>query len=106
MAGSLTASIAYGGTYAIGILAKAYIAENGELSKEAIISIWERSLEDGKKEFFTLKDFIFEKKDELIKEINKFKDIQNEKKDNIASETKKNKTKSNKNHNVSPKTAI
>jgi uncharacterized protein (DUF697 family) len=74
----INAAIAYAGTYAIGILTKAYIAESGDLSKDAILSIWERSVEEGKKEFYTLKDFIFEKKDELLKEFEHYKSANGE----------------------------
>jgi uncharacterized protein (DUF697 family) len=69
----INAGIAYAGTYAVGILTKAYIAESGDLSKDAMVAIWERSVEEGKKEFNSLKEFVFEKKDELLKEFENYK---------------------------------
>ena len=70
---AINASVAYAGTYAIGIITKRYIEEKGNLSKESIKSIWEKSFKEGKKEFWELKDYIYKKKDELLKEIEKYK---------------------------------
>jgi uncharacterized protein (DUF697 family) len=69
----INASVAYAGTYAIGIITKRYIEENGNLTKESIKSIWEKSFKEGKDEFWELKDYIYKKKNELIKEIEKYK---------------------------------
>ncbi len=69
----INASVAFAGTYAVGILAKSYIDENGELTKETIRSIWRKSYEEGKEEFWKLKEYIFEKKEELLKEIEKYR---------------------------------
>ncbi len=69
----INASIAYAGTYAIGILTKSYIDEKGNLSKESIKSIWEKSYKEGREEFWELKDYIYKKKEELLKELEKFK---------------------------------
>jgi len=92
----LNASVAYSGTYAIGILTKAYIAESGDISKDAIFSIWERSVEEGKKEFFSLKDYLSEKKVELLKEMEKYKkandvDVDTEKEEEQPKQSKKSK---------------
>lgn len=72
---AVNASIAYAGTYSIGILAKRYIEEGGELSSEKIKAIWDKSFEDGKREFSYLKDLIFKMKDDLLKELAKYKDV-------------------------------
>ena len=69
----INASVAFAGTYAIGIITKAYIDEKGELTKETIKSMWDKSFEDGKEEFWKLKEYIFEKKEELLEEIEKYK---------------------------------
>ena len=68
----VNATVAFAGTYAIGILAKHYIESNGELTKESINEIWKKSYEEGKDEFKKFKGYIFVKKDDLIKEIKKY----------------------------------
>lgn len=70
---AINASVAYAGTYAIGIITKSYIEENGELTKDSIKSIWEKSFKEGKEDFWELKDYIYKKKDELLKEFDKIK---------------------------------
>ncbi|MBN2545790.1 MAG: hypothetical protein JXB50_08340 [Spirochaetes bacterium] len=82
----INAAVAYAGTYAIGILAKRYIEEEGEMTAEKIKSIWKKSFDDGKKEFLSLKNIILKKKDDLIKEIYKFKNKNYDKKENIKEE--------------------
>lgn len=75
----INASVAFAGTYAIGIIAKRYIELNGDLSGENIKTLWETSFNEGKEEFGKLKDFILEKKDDLIKYFNtSLKDNENE----------------------------
>lgn len=69
---AINAAIAFAGTYAIGILAKKYIEEKGNLTKESIQKIWERSYKEGKKEFNIFKEYIMNKKEDLIKEFNKY----------------------------------
>ena len=73
----INASVAYAGTYAIGIITKRYIEEKGNLTKESIKLIWEKSYKEGKEEFWELKDYIYKKKDELIKEFEKYKNKSN-----------------------------
>jgi len=70
----VNASIGFAGTYAIGIVARRYALEKGNISKENIKEIWEQSFEDGKKEFEKLKKFILEKKDLLFKEFKNYKE--------------------------------
>lgn len=79
----INASVAYAGTYSIGIITKRYIEEGGNLSSEKIKSIWEKSYEDGKKEFNKLKNFILKIKEELLKEISFYKEDYLEKKELI-----------------------
>lgn len=67
------ALIAYAGTYAIGILAKSYIKSNGELTKESIKNIWDKSYQEGKEDFMDFKEYFFKKKDEFLKEVEKYK---------------------------------
>ena len=73
----INASVAYAGTYAIGIITKRYIEEKGNLTKESIKLIWEKSYKEGKEEFWELKDYIYKKKNELIKEFEKYKNKSN-----------------------------
>lgn len=75
----INASIGFAGTYAIGIIAKRYIDLNGDLSSENIKLLWQKSFDEGKIEFSRLKDFIFEKKDEVL---DYFKNYTNSKKSN------------------------
>ena len=95
----INASIAYAGTYAIGIITKRYIEEKGNLSKESIKAIWEKSFKEGKEEFWELKEYIYNKKDEIIKEFEKYKDKSNSIKnyDDTTSVDLKENPKSNKN---------
>ena len=78
----INALVAFAGTYAIGIIAKRYIEANGDLTKDSIKSIWEKSYKEGKKEFLNLKEYIFKKKDELTKEFEKYKKQENSSKGN------------------------
>jgi len=68
----INATVGFAGTYAMGILAKKYIEEKGNLSKESIQKIWESSYDEGKKEFNIFKDYIMNKKEDLLKEFNKY----------------------------------
>jgi uncharacterized protein (DUF697 family) len=72
----INAAVAYSGTYALGIITKRYLEANGQLTNETIKDIWNKSYLDGKKEFQNLKDFILKKKDELVKQFEKFKNTQ------------------------------
>jgi len=92
----INASVAYAGTYAIGILTKRYIEEKGNLTKESIKTIWEKSFKEGKEEFWELKDYIFKKKDELLKEFEKYKEKSNNFDEDTISVDLKNNTKSSK----------
>jgi uncharacterized protein (DUF697 family) len=99
----VNATVAFAGTYAIGIIAKSYIEANGNLSKESIRDIWLKSYTEGKKEFSKFKDYIFEKKDELLNEFKKYKNNDDtlysddedaeEEKESIFNEIKKEKRK-------------
>jgi len=82
----INAAVAYAGTYAMGILAKSYIEEEGDLTADKIKIIWKKSFEDGKKEFLSLKNIMIKKKDDLIKEINKYKNKNFTEEDNIKDE--------------------
>ncbi len=92
----INASVAYAGTYAIGILTKRYIEEKGNLTKESIKLIWEKSFKEGKDEFWELKEYIFKKKDELLKEFEKYKEKSNNFDEDTISVDIKNNTKSSK----------
>lgn len=76
----INAAIAFSGTYAIGIITKSYIEADGKLTSQTIKEIWNKSLIEGKKEFVNLKDYIFKKKDELLKELEKYKNKMEDKK--------------------------
>lgn len=67
------ASVAFSGTYAIGILAKSYALAKGDLSSENIKEIWKKASEDGKKEFDKLKKVIIEQKDNLLSKLKNYK---------------------------------
>jgi uncharacterized protein (DUF697 family) len=82
----VNAGVAFAGTYAIGILTRHYIAAEGNLSEEKIKEIWAKSYAEGKEEFFRLKDFILEKKDELVKE---FKEYMKEKEESDTRDEEK-----------------
>ncbi len=86
---AINGSIAFSGTYAMGILARKYAEAEGELSEETISRIWEESYKEGKEEFFKLKDFILSKKDDLIREFNEIKN----KKQSGENETQENPSK-------------
>jgi uncharacterized protein (DUF697 family) len=68
----VNATVAFAGTYAIGIIARHYIESNGELTKESVREIWNKSYEDGKTEFRKFKKYIFLKKDDLLVEVKKY----------------------------------
>jgi uncharacterized protein (DUF697 family) len=70
----INASVAFAGTYAIGIITRRYIEADGELSPENIREIWAKSFEDGKKEFSKLKEYILLRKHELRDEIKRYMD--------------------------------
>lgn len=92
----VNASIAFSGTYAIGIVARRYALAKGELDTDSLKNIWEKSFEDGKKEFEKLKKFIFEQKDNLFKEFQKYKATQEEseeKSENEEYQSKKSQSK-------------
>ncbi|HOV15605.1 MAG TPA: hypothetical protein PK771_15060, partial [Spirochaetota bacterium] len=75
---AINASIGFAGTYAIGIIAKRYIELNGDLAGENIKVLWDRSFEEGKSEFLKLKDFILEKKDEVLEYFKNYKKPEND----------------------------
>ncbi|MGA1826427.1 MAG: YcjF family protein [bacterium] len=64
--------IAFAGTYAIAVITQKYIEQKGVLNQETIKTIYKESYEEGKKQFKILKAEILDKKDELLKELNKF----------------------------------
>ncbi|HOJ64775.1 MAG TPA: hypothetical protein PLE45_10185 [Spirochaetota bacterium] len=70
----INASVAFAGTYSIGIVARRYALAKGEMDPDTLKNIWEQSFEDGKKEFEKLKKFIFEQKESLFKEFKKYTD--------------------------------
>jgi len=70
----INASVAFAGTYSIGIVARRYALAKGEMDPDTLKNIWEQSFEDGKKEFEKLKKFIFEQKESLFKEFKKYID--------------------------------
>jgi uncharacterized protein (DUF697 family) len=74
----INAGVAFSGTYALGILAKHYIEADGKLSQETIKDIWEKSYAEGKEEFESLKKYILEKKDEILKDFKKYTDTEDE----------------------------
>ncbi len=73
---AVNGSVAFAGTYALGIITKRYAEAQGNLSQDSITRIWEESFEEGKVEFGKLKEFILSKKDELIKEFQNLKNKQ------------------------------
>jgi uncharacterized protein (DUF697 family) len=68
----VNATVAFAGTYAIGIIARRYIEAGGELTKESVRDIWLSSYEDGKIEFEKFRKYIFVKKDDLLKEMKEY----------------------------------
>jgi len=94
----INASIAFAGTYAIGIITKRYIEANGDLSEDSIKTIWENSFSDGKEEFSKFKDFILDKKDDLLKTFNETQKKQNTKDDDIDEEEDTEKEEKKKHH--------
>jgi uncharacterized protein (DUF697 family) len=68
----VNASVAFAGTYAIGVLARHYAEARGELSSDTIKKIWEESFKDGKTEFSKMKEYILSRKDDLIREFKKY----------------------------------
>jgi len=86
---AINAAVAYAGTYAIAILTKRYIEVNGQLTKESIKEIWEKSFKDGKDEFQVFKEYIFKKKDDLLEEVEKYKKSYIESKEKSKSKSKK-----------------
>jgi uncharacterized protein (DUF697 family) len=92
----VNAAIAFAGTYSIAILTKRYIEVNGQLTKDSIKEIWEKSFKEGKDEFSNLKGYIFKKKDELLSEIEKYKNKVNTSSGKTKTKTKKTKEENSK----------
>ena len=85
----INASIAFSGTYALGLVAKSYAKEKGNISPESLKNIWENSYEDGKKEFGKLKDLILKNKDYLVGEFKKYTQKNDNNEENVNSDKQK-----------------
>lgn len=79
---AVNASIAFIGTYSIGVLAKEYAKAKGKISQDSMSKLWEEAGKTGKSEFAKLKNTILKTKDTLLEEFNKYKDEYNSDKEN------------------------
>lgn len=62
------ASLSFASTYAVGIIAKAYIDSNGEMGEDNLRELFENAFNEGKAIFEQFKDYILKNKDRIVSE--------------------------------------
>ena len=68
---AVRASLSFASTYAVGILAKAYIDSNGELEEDNLKEMFSHAFDEGKVVFEEFKEYIKKNKDVIVEDFKK-----------------------------------